>query len=261
MPIITLTTDFGLKDFYVSAIKGKLLTHANNPTIVDITHLIPKLNISQAAFILKNTFHEFPIGTIHLIGVQTEKKETESYLVAYYKGHYFIGTDNGLFSLLFDEVPEKIISIDTNTSCTFPTKDIFVNIAAHISKTNEIDSLGKTKVDIVQKTFFQPIIDTDKIRGAVIYEDTYGNAITNITKETFLQVGKNRSFTILFRNSSFNINTIHQQYNQVDEGDAVAVFNSIGKLEIAIRMGNAVQLLGLKTNDPIIIEFNETSEA
>ena len=129
MPIITLTSDLGLKDYYVGSIKGAILSQFPEVRIVDITHTVPKYDIAQAAFIMKNVFKDFPKGTIHIIGVRPESSSSISQIALEKDGHYFIGADNGMFSLIFDSDPDKLVELNLNQDTdiiTFPTKDVFV---------------------------------------------------------------------------------------------------------------------------------------
>src|ERR1051326_4797986 len=125
MAIITLTTDLGLKDHYVSAVKGAILSQLPDVNIVDISHLVPTFDIVQAAYILKNAYPNFPPGTVHIIGVNAEASVKTPHIALSVSGHFFIGADNGIFSFLFDRVPDKIVELnikqDTD-NLTFPIK-------------------------------------------------------------------------------------------------------------------------------------------
>src|ERR1700759_4425030 len=112
MAIITLTTDLGDKDIYQAALKGSILKLIAGVTIVDITHSVAAFNVQQAAFILKNSFHYFPDGTVHLIGIDTVYNTNTKYLMVRYKGHYFVGADNGIFSLMFTDEPQEMFEIN-----------------------------------------------------------------------------------------------------------------------------------------------------
>lgn len=258
MPIITLTTDLGLKDYYVSSIKGAILSQYPEATIVDITHLVPKYDIAQAAFILKNVYKDFPEGTIHMIGVRPEISPNSSHIAIQKEGHYFIGADNGIFSLMFDTDPDKMVELTLSQDTdivTFPTKDIFVKAACHLARGGTLEVIGTPRAAVIQRSLFKPVLDGNIIRGSIIYVDSYGNVITNIDKQLFREVGKGRNFIIFFRQSSYNLSEISNNYNSVDEGDALALFGATGLLEIAINLGNASQLLGLRINETIRIEF------
>lgn len=258
MPIITLTSDLGLKDYYVGSVKGAILSQFPEVTIVDITHTIPKYDIAQAAFIVKNVYKDFPEGTIHIIGIRPEGSTNRPHIALQKDGHYFIGADNGMFSLIFDSDPDKLVELNISQDTdiiTFPTKDVFVKAACHLARGGTLEVIGTPKAAIIQRSLFQPVLDGNVVRGSIVYVDSYGNVITNITKQLFREVGKGRSFVIYFRQSSYNLNAISNNYNNVDDGDALALFGATGLLEIAINLGNASKLLGLRINETIRIEF------
>ena len=258
MAIITLTTDLGLTDFYVASIKGKILSLCPDAKIVDVSHNIPHFDISNAAFCLKNCFADFPKGSIHIIGVNTISGNNHNHLLVYHKEHYFISADNGIFSLLFDEEIQTVYSINLpegRQEFTFPTKDLYTVIAAQLANQlpmTKMTSLGKINVE---KNSFIPVIEPNSIRGVAIYIDSISNITTNITKKLFNEIGKERNFEIVFRRSEFTIKQIHQNYNEVPEGENVALFNNNNYLEIAINKGGASKLLGIKQFDTIRIDF------
>jgi len=264
MSIITLTTDLGLKDYYVAGIKGHILSQLPNATIIDISHEIPAFNISVAAFCLKNCYGDFPEGSIHIIGVRPEADEHTRHLIIKHKGHYFIGADNGMFSLLFDGKPDDIFDLNIvpdEDKRTFPTKDVFVKAACHIGRGGTMELIGNKIDEINQRTNFQPVIEENVIRGMAMYIDSYGNITTNITRALFHLIGKKRDFSIVFRRSDYNIHELKQNYNEVPEGEKLALFSANNHLEIAINKGNASKLFGIKLADTIRIEFKEQSKS
>ena len=260
MPIITLTTDLGTVDHYVSAVKATILRQLNNANIVDISHDIPSFNIIHAAFVLKNAYKEFPPESIHIIGVNTETNEDNSHLAVYANGHYFIGNDNGIFSLLLDLKPDKIVEITTTRDSdndNFPLKDIFTKVACHIARGGTLEIIG-TEIKQFSKEFakLEALHDKNSIRGSIIHIDHYGNAITNISQRLFKDVAKGRSYTInLGSKEHYSLNTIKRKYNEVQAGDAVALFISTNFLTISINNGSASSLMGLHINDTVRIEF------
>ena len=265
MAFITLTTDLGNEDYYVSAVKGSIINALNgNVTIVDITNQIKIFDIRNAAYTLKNTFENFPKGTIHIVSVDSGISISRQAILMEYKEHFFIGVDNGLFSLIYDFPPTNIyelnIDIDTNI-LTFPTKDIFAKAACHLARGGTPEIIGR-KIDKIA-TFQNPIPQTQEyfIRGSVIHIDSYGNAITNISKKLFDEIGKKRSFNIAFRN--YEISELSRNYSDVGDGTKLALFNTSGNLEIAINRGvegyggSASQLLGLKEDEIVTVTFNK----
>ncbi|MFN3918167.1 MAG: S-adenosyl-l-methionine hydroxide adenosyltransferase family protein [Flavobacteriales bacterium] len=266
MAIITLTTDMGIKDYYVASLKGSIYSQLQDITIVDISHHIPPFDIAQAAFVLKNCYRDFPKGTIHIMGVNPELGADVLHIIVEYSGQWFIGADNGIFSLLFDKQPEAVYELTILPEVdeyTFPTKSVFVKAACHIARGGTPEIIGKRIEKIQIRQIFRPVADEHAIRGGVQYIDEYGNVITNITKSLFNEVGKGRPFTIYFRRASYDINTISKSYNDVPEGEKVALFSSSGHLEIAINKGvegnggGANKLFGLKINDIVTIQFED----
>lgn len=260
MSIITLTSDLGTKDSYLASVKGSIYSQLETAKIVDITNDIAPFNIQQAAYVLRNCFKDFPHGTIHIISVDDELSIKNEHLAVKANGHYFIGADNGLFSLLLNEVKaEKIVrlNISQTTNCmTFATKNIFVPAACHLARGGTMEIIG-TEVDDfeVKRTELKAVIEKDMIRGAVIYVDSYGNATTNISKEVFEGVQRGRNFSILFGREDEQITNISTKYKEVPQSEKLAIFGENNLLQIAINQGKANKLLGLKLHEIIRIEF------
>jgi S-adenosylmethionine hydrolase len=258
MPIITLTSDWGLKDHYLGAVKGAIYNRLPDVRIVDISHAIPPFDLNQAAFIIRNFYKNFPPGTIHILGINTEASIETPHTLVIQDGHYFIGSDNGIFSLIFDEKPETVIELDVlqdSDYFTFSVRDVFVKVACHIAEGKPIEQLGSPKNSIVQKMSFKPAIDGNLIKGKVIYIDNYENVFTNITEAFFKSFVKGQKFAIMFRSASYRITAISKSYKDVVEGEMLALFSTSGHLEIAINQGKACSLLGLKMDQPILIEI------
>src|ERR1700761_2901905 len=161
MAIITLTTDLGDKDIYQAALKGSILKLLPTVNIVDITNSVAAYNIQQAAFILKNSFHYFPDATVHLIGIDTVFNTGTRYLAVKYRNHYFVGADNGIFSLMFDKDPDEIVEINIMQDLKFlhfPLADIFVKAACHLARGGSLTEIGIPVNDIDQKMNLQPVL-------------------------------------------------------------------------------------------------------
>jgi S-adenosylmethionine hydrolase len=266
MSVITLTTDMGLKDYYVASVKGSILSQYPEAVIVDISHEVPPFDIAQASFILRNTYQDFPKGTVHIIGVNPDADMNTHHLIVEFNGHYFIGADNGIFSLLFDRVPENIFELNISQDSddpTFPTKYVFAKAACHIARGGTPEIIGQRTETLLQRELFRAVVEGNVIRGTVIYIDSYGNVITNITETLFKDLGKGRPFTVYFRRADYDIHQINKSYNEVPEGEKVALFSSTGYLEIAINKGvegsggGANKLFGLKLYDTVRVEFEE----
>ena len=260
MAIITLTTDLGDRDIYQAALKGSIFKLLPAVNIVDITNSVAAYNIQQAAFILKNSFYYFPADTVHIIGIDTVYNVDTRYLAIKYKDHYFVGADNGVFSLIFTDEPNEIIEINIKQDLKFlhfPLADIFVKAACHLAGGGKLSDIGLPVKEIEKKMNLQPAIEKNLIKGVVIYIDLFQNVITNITKDFFISVQQGRRFMLSFKRNE-TINQLSWHYNEVPEGEKLCLFGISDHLEIAINKGNASGLLGLSLGDSIIIDFQET---
>ena len=257
MSIITITSDFGLKDPYLAVLKGQIFNQLPDINIIDISNDIDKFNIPQAAYIVKNTFENFPKNTVHLISIGVPDSDMD-FLIIKHKEQYFIGLDNGMFSLIFENQP--IIAYRLNLSAppelsSFPEKSLLVAAAAHLSRGGVPEVIAEPIQGLRSMISYAPVIQDNIIRTSVVHIDSYGNLITNLTKDVFNKNIKGRSITINFRSTKEQVNTISRSYSDVDPGETVALFNSAGHLEIAFLLGNASGLLGIRINDTISIQF------
>jgi len=257
MSIITLTTDLGDKDIYQAALKGSILRILPTVNMVDITHTVAAFNIQQAAFILKNSFYYFPEETVHLLGIDTVYSDDTKFLAIRYRNHYFVGTDNGIFSLIFEEDPEEIVEIDILQDLKFlhfPLADILAKAACYLADGKSLKDIGIPVESIEKKMTLQPAVERNQIRGMVIYIDSFQNVITNITKDFFNRVQEGRRFVLYFKRNE-TITHLSWHYNEVPEGEKLCLFGISDHLEIAINKGNASGLLGLNLGDSVIIDF------
>ena len=275
MPIVSLTTDFGDKDYSVSAIKASLKIEIPEVQIIDISHLVSPFNHTEAGYILKNAYTAFPKGSIHILGVDSERTPETSHVAMRLNGHYFIGADNGIFSLITQGTkPEKIVEINIheNLVSSFPVLDVFVKVAGHLARKGQLEIIGKPLKRIKQLTDIKPVVPPEGniILGSIIYIDNYGNVVTNITKNIFEEIGKSRDFVIFARTVKFR--KIVNHYSEAidfslpankreEDGKKLALFNTAGHLELAVyksnplTVGSAHTLFGLGYRDPITIEF------
>ena len=282
MSIITLTTDFGLKDHFVGSLKGKLLCEYPEVQIIDISHDIDLFNIAETSYIIDASYANFPKGTVHLIGVDMEMNSENKHIVMQWNDHFFIAADNGILSILTQKiVPQKIVEINIHHLLHGGSTnlDVFVKVACHVAKGGALSVIGK-EINIIKiVNELVPLVSSDfsSIKGYVIYIDHFGNCITNISKKMFVEIGQNRSFEIKFASTNFksrenSIKKIHNQYSDfkvIDgfmlknyEGIKLALFNEAEFLEIAIyrsnpgSVGSASSLLGLKYRDVVNVEFS-----
>jgi S-adenosylmethionine hydrolase len=274
-PVITLTSDFGQKDHYLASLKGELHRLLEHPIIVDLSHEIEPFHIAQAAFVVQNSYAHFPEGSIHILCVDDTVSPENKPIVAKLNKHYFVCANNGILSLISpkfksDEVYE--IDIQKVTTGSFSTRVIFAQAAAHLMRGGALSVIGKKTEQINVLLPFTPSVNNDKktIIGKVIYIDNYENVITNISEELFVEIGQGRSFTIQVRNNE--IKQVVRSYAEVirfdidkskrmEGGKELALFNSLGLLELAIyksnpqHTGGASSLFGLQYLDVVSVHF------
>jgi S-adenosylmethionine hydrolase len=274
MSIITLTTDFGLKDHFVGALKGKILSEYREATIIDISHHVDLFNVPEASYIIGAAYSSFPQGTVHLIGVDAELTNESRHIAMEWNGHYFICADNGILSILAQKIkPQKVVQINIHDRLPDGSTemDVFVTVACHLAKGGLLNVIGRETDEVREISDLQPAVASDNgsIKGYVVYIDHFGNCVTNISKKLVKETAKGRDFDITF--STKNIRAVKQGYSDWTvnerfslkdyEGEKLALFNEAGFLEIAIfrsnplTVGTANTLLGLKYRDVVNVVF------
>jgi len=255
MAIITITSDWNHDDFYLAALKGSILSHCPDAHIIEISNQVPAFNVSVAAFRLKHSYRHFPKGTIHIIAVNSEISDGRQLVALKADNHFFIGNDNGFFGLLLETDPEDIVALNTESTGTFPELAAFASAAGQIAAKGNLEYVGKKYSGLYKQVPMLPAIEESVINGSVIYIDSYRNAITNISIDLFEQIGKGRLFEIFVQSNHYRINRLNIKYGESSPGELLALFNSLGLLEIAINRGNAADLLNLAPNSSIRIKF------
>ncbi len=248
MPLLTLTSDIGQQDFLVGAIKGQLLQHADFFTLVDVTHQVSPFNYPQAAYVCRNAIKNFPPGTFHLILVNLFDEKPEHLLIAHHNGYYIGCADNGLLTMILEEVPQKITAIKldkTQQKNTLYCTTVFAKAFSELHNGKTIDEVGDATISIHVKNPLRSLRGHNWIEGQIIFIDNFENVIVNITRDEFEEQRKGRSFKIIFKRDEI-IDKISDTYADVADGEKLAMFNSAGYLEIAINKGNAAGLFGLQ---------------
>jgi len=259
MPLITLTTDMGSQDHYVAVVKAAIYRHLPEATIVDVSHHVRPFDAAHAALLVRSAMADFPKGTVHIIGVRPERTAFAEHLAVDVSGQYLIGADNGMFPLILAENPKRVNTLEhvsrSAGQTTFPVRDIFTLAACHLAKGGTMEILGKASEIRNEGTTYRPVVLDTAIRGMAVHVDIYGNVITNIDRGLFDAVRRDRAFEIRFRRGNQRVNRLHSYYNDVDQGEVVAIFGTSGFLQIAIHGGSACQLLGVRPSDIISVEF------
>lgn len=261
--ILTITTDFGIKDGYVAAMKGVILGINPEVNIVDISHNISPQDVMEAAFVLRNAALTFPEGTVHLAvvdpGVGTKRRP----IALRYNNQFFVGPDNGLFSLLLtDGKPDDLVELTKprfwrtpSPSPTFHGRDLFAPVAAHLATGLTLTAAGTPIESMKTLHWALPITDERGVQGWVVHIDSFGNCITNITKIQFLESHRKRTFKCYAGNAI--IDCISNTYADVDSGDPTLLVNSNDFVEIAIHRGSAAQMLDIRKGTPVNLVFSD----
>ncbi|MEK6451119.1 MULTISPECIES: S-adenosyl-l-methionine hydroxide adenosyltransferase family protein [Myroides] len=274
--IITLTTDFGYRDHYVGALKGKIYSNIIGCNLVDISHGIGKYNTEEAGFVIGAAYKQFPKGTIHIIAVDASITEYSKALCVKYDGHYFITSDNGIISVVLgnNDYDEAIF---INHDGIMKSNDIFVYCAYQLHEGRALRDIG-----VFTDTIYVPnrlasnlVVGEDRISGKVIYEDSYGNLVTNITKECFESLEKGREYAVRFKDYRVNrVSHYFADFKNADwaslrdrAGELVVLFNDVDLLTIALFYskpdspgGTPRNLMNINLNDSIVIDFNQEEQ-
>jgi S-adenosyl-L-methionine hydrolase (adenosine-forming) len=245
--LITLTTDFGTRDWFVGTMKGVILGIQPRAAIVDLTHEIPQGDVRAGAFALAASFHYFPKDTVHVVVVDPGVGSKRRAIAVQTEDHLFVGPDNGVLSFAVAREKIKAIRQFTNeklflkpVSQTFHGRDVFAPVAAHLSRGVPIQKLGTALEDFVRLPWPQPRTMRNKIEGEVVYIDRFGNAITNVPNE----LTHGCAWEVFAERK--RICSVESFYQAVRTGRLVAVPGSSGFLEIAVNGGSAEKTLRLR---------------
>lgn len=258
--MITLTSDFGLKDPYVAEMKGVILTINPKATLIDITHDIEKFDIRMAAFTLASAAPYFPKSAVHLAvvdpGVGTQRRA----IIIQTEKAFFVGPDNGILVLAAQSQSIKHIYQITNTklmltqiSNTFHGRDIFSPTAAYLDKGVKAIDFGPEIEEPIKPAFGQVRRTSNSVVGEVIHVDGFGNIITNICGRDF---GENKSKTIKIELPSILLTlSIGETYAEANPKEPIALIGSHGFFEIALNKGSAAAKFHAKAGDKIAVRI------
>jgi hypothetical protein len=262
--IITLLSDFGTRDPYVGSMKGVIISICRKARIVDITHNIDKFGVSHGAYVLASIIPYFPTGTIHVCivdpGVGTKRKA----LIVRTKRSYLIGPDNGVLMLAASrEGIETLIEITNSkymldeVSSTFHGRDIFGAVAAHLANGVPVLEFGRETNEFIQSSFSKPILTARKLWGEIIHLDDFGNIVTNITLADMSKLGISLGTRVRIEiEQAAHEMRFGMTYEDVAEGQPVALVGSTGLLEISINSGNAASSFKARKSSQVTISRN-----
>jgi S-adenosylmethionine hydrolase len=250
--VITLLTDFGLKDPYVGIMKGVILSINPEATIIDITHDITPQDIEEGAFLIEEYHRFFPPGTIHVAVIDPTVGSGRRPIIASKDNNIFIGPDNGIFTLILDDAEVYLLEnpdfMLTEVSSTFHGRDIFAPTAAHASTGFHPSAFGKTISDPVRLDNMLPTTEIHSLKGRIVRFDHFGNAITNIKIDFLKDFLGNRSFEVRVGGMIFA--ALSKSYY---ESEFTCLIGSSGYLEFGYFKGSFKEKGSVAKNDAVLI--------
>ena len=241
MSLVTLLTDFGTGDSYVAEVKGALLSGAPGLTLVDVTHSIPPGDVRAGAYILGRVWHRFPIGTVHLAVVDPGVGTERAALAVAAGGHYFVGPDNGLLTLVLRDAEVQVVAlpIPDGSSPTFHGRDVFAPAAAALATGAPLTRVGEPFTGVPERLVYtEPHHEGKSVVGQVLYVDRFGTLVTNLTAELVPPYA-------VIEVEGLEVGPLRRTFGDVPTGGLVAYLGSGGEVEIAVRDGSAARRLGM----------------
>ncbi len=260
-PLITLLSDFGLKDPYVSEMKAVILTICPEARTVDISHSIEKFNVRMGAFVLASATRYFPEDTIHVAVVDPGVGTHRRAVLAETKHALYIGPDNGLLMLAARREEIRRVYSITNpelmlprVSSTFHGRDVFAPAAAHLANGTSPSRFGSEINDYAMPHFASPLLKAGRIAGEILHIDDFGNIITNIMGTELEKAGFRikEPLSIRLRNKPFRAN-LCEAYGDVAPKAALALIGSHDFLEVSVNQGSAAKMFSVKAGDNVVV--------
>lgn len=258
--LITLLTDYGTRDAFVSSLKGAILKTNPQAQCLDITHEIAPQDIWEAAFTLREAYTHFPKGTIHLAVVDPGVGGGRRPIIVVTESYYFVGPDNGLFSLVYRDAERLRVHhitanhyFMTNPGPTFHGRDIFAPVAAWLTKGIPSGNFGDEITDFVKLNVPAVKRSENALDGHVVHIDRYGNMITNILFKDIqgLAPAEGPLPDVTVQIGGKEIKGLKKFYAEAAPGEPGAIINSNGHLEIFLFRQNARTALSLKRGEAV----------
>jgi S-adenosyl-L-methionine hydrolase (adenosine-forming) len=256
-PIITLATDFGYKDPLSGVMKGVILRINPAVNIVDLTHGIRNYDVRQAALTIGSSYSQFPTGTIHVVVTDPGVGSSRRPIMVTTENYYFIGPDNGVFSLIYESEHCEVIHLTADhyflrkISSTFHGRDVFAPVAAWLSKGIGVSKFGETITDFVRFRLPEPSRPTrTTMEGEVILIDHFGNAVTNISVSDIdnLRNESKGRLRIIVKGTEA---PLKEYYSQAGDKGLYSVIGSMDYLEFFVDRGNASSDFNIKVGDNV----------
>lgn len=253
--LVTLTTDYGLEDYYVVELKASILQKAKAVQFFDVSHFIPSYDITKAAYFVENVYRKFPAGTIHIISVHNHYARKNRVLILKRNGHFFVAPDNGVLSLIFDDLLiGELYTVDDKQLNLDSLSEKFAHIVGYLKHRLPLNEIGPQVEQVNKKLKIEAVVTSSQVRATIIHVDHYDNVIINLTKEKFEQIRAGRKFELYYKQNE-PIDYIYRSYSDVAVGEVLLLFNSEDYLELAINMGRASSMFNLNVNETVQINF------
>ncbi len=262
MSVIALLSDLGERNYFVGAMKGAILSVNPDAKIVDITHQISKHDVRTAAFVLSNAAETFPQETVFVVvvdpGVGTRRR---CLLLQTRNSLFFVGPDNGVFTLVAERFGVKQIFEVTNRelmrpqiSDTFHGRDVMAPVAAHLSLGLKPEKVGPELKSLKRVRVSKPELKRNELRGEVLHIDDFGNLVTNISRrllEKFAKPGV--ALDVRVKEEKLKARLV-KTFGEVAHHEPLCYTGSTGLLEVAINRGNLAQKIGASPSDKVILK-------
>ncbi len=262
--LITLTTDFGLRDAYVASMKAAILQIAgNHARILDVTHEISPHDVMEAAFVLAPMLALMPSHSVNVVVVDPGVGSDRRGIAIRLGDQFVVGPDNGVLTLLAgSREPDEMVVLDkpafwrcTEPSPTFHGRDIFGPAAAHLARGSRLVDIGTTVASLTPMHWALPIFDDNGVRGFVVHVDRFGNCVTNVPVNAEALADAKLANSKLYAGNT-RIEGVKRTYADVAAGEPVALFGSSGFLEVAVNGGSAADLLGMEKGSPVSLLYS-----
>jgi hypothetical protein len=249
IPLVTLTTDFGLSDHYVGVMKGVILGICPRAQIVDISHKVKPFQIAEAAYLIAQAYREFPKKTVHVVVVDPGVGTSRRPILMEAAGQFFVAPDNGALAMVYAREKCKVRAISNDkyfrqpVSATFHGRDIFAPVAAHVAAGERPSRMGRIIEDYLRLGFEKPRRTGERTwTGQVLHIDRFGNVVTSFRATDFPDLG---NFSLIL--GSHRVSMMARNYAQFGPGELFAIEGSSGYLEISVNQGSAAERIGCQS--------------
>lgn len=259
-PLVTLTTDFGLRDSYVAEMKAVILSISPNATVVDITHQIDKFNVRMGAYVLASASPRFPEDTIHVAVVDPCVGTKRRPIIVQTDKGFFVGPDNGVLALAVKNIGGKtrVYNITNSefmlpkVSSTFHGRDIFAPAAAHLAKGIHPAEFGPETHQMVSPKYAQIIRRRDALEGQVIHIDDFGNIVTSFTEKELKTMKTKDKLNVKVGDTELTLK-LCKTYADVKGQQPLAIIGSHNFLEISVNQGDAANTFKVRVEDKVVL--------